>query len=78
MEKGKTKKEIKQIPEQQGIEISVSKAVHTIRTAAIACMSGDQIAAHKKAQTFTKARAKAEKRITQDYCVERFLFKKTD
>lgn len=62
MEEGKTEKEIKQILGQQGIEISVSKAIRTIRTAAIACMSGDQIAAHKKAQAFTTYMHKKEYR----------------
>lgn len=62
MEEGKTEKEIKQILGQQGVEISVSKAIRTIRTAAIACMNEQQIAAHKKAQAFTRYMHKKEYR----------------
>lgn len=62
MEEGKTEKEIKQILGQQGVEISVSKAIRTIRTAAIACMNEQQIAAHKKTQAFTRYMHKKEYR----------------
>ena len=62
LEDGMSESEIKQILGQQGIEISVSKAIRTIRTAAIACMNEQQIAAHKKAQAFTVYMHKKEYR----------------
>lgn len=53
LEDGMSESEIKEALNEQGItNIPVAKAIRTIRTAAIACMSGEQIAAHKKAQTF--------------------------
>lgn len=62
LEDGMSESEIKQILGQQGVEISVSKAIRTIRTAAIACMNEQQIAAHKKAQAFTRYMHKKEYR----------------
>lgn len=61
LEDGMSESEIKEALEEQGItNIPVAKAIRTIRTAAIACMNGEQIAAHKKAQAFTGYMRKKE------------------
>lgn len=61
LEGGMAEREIREALEEQGItNIPVSKAIRTIRTAAIACMSNEQIAAHKKAQAFTGYMRKKE------------------
>ena len=63
LEDGMSESEIKEALEEQGItNIPVAKAIRTIRTAAIACMSNEQIAAHKKAQTFASYMHKKEYR----------------
>lgn len=61
LEDGMSESEIKEALEEQGItNIPVAKAIRTIRTAAIACMNEQQIAAHKKAQAFTGYMRKKE------------------
>ena len=63
LEDGMSESEIKEALEEQGVtNIPVAKAIRTIRTAAIACMNGEQIAAHKKAQTFASYMHKKEYR----------------
>ena len=63
MEDGMGEKEITEILKEKGItNIPVAKAIRVIRTAAIACMSQEQIAAHKKAQTFSVRMQKKEYR----------------
>lgn len=61
LEDGMSESEIKEELKKKGItNIPVSKAIRTIRTAAIACMNEQQIAAHKKAQAFTTYMRKKE------------------
>lgn len=54
MEDGKDEKEIVETLKKQGINIPVAKAIRTIRTAAIVCMSREQVSSHKKAQKFSE------------------------
>lgn len=61
LEDGMSESELKEELKKKGItNIPVSKAIRTIRTAAIACMNEQQIAAHKKAQAFTTYMRKKE------------------
>ena len=61
LEDGMSESEIKEELKKKGItNIPVAKAIRTIRTAAIACMNEQQIAAHKKAQAFTGYMRKKE------------------
>lgn len=54
MEDGKDEKEIVETLKKQGINIPVTKAIRTIRTAAIVCMSREQVSSHQKAQKFSE------------------------
>lgn len=61
LEDGMSESEIKEALKEKGItNIPVAKAIRTIRTAAIACMNEQQIAAHKKAQAFAGYMRKKE------------------